>query len=179
RAGELAAGAWLALSIRGSEDEWRQIVRWAPWCATVSVLAIIGIAVLDGGFELAAPWMTAAGLAFLALLGASMIVLAISGVRFRHAMQVGWLRWLGTISYGLYVYHVLFLDLYQQAARAMLGPRSQAVIAIVVAVIGLPCTLLIAVLSFRYLESPLLKLKKRFGHGEEQKITRPVQHIAS
>ena len=38
---------------------------------------------------------------------------------------------------------------------------------------------MIATLSFRYLESPLLKLKSRFGHGEEQKITRPVQHIAS
>ena len=179
RAGELASGAWLALSIRGTEREWKRIVRWAPWCAIVSMLALLGIGILDGGFELAAPRMTTAGLAFLALLGASMIVLAISGVRFRHAMQMGWLRWLGGISYGLYVYHVLFLGLYEQAARSLLGPRSQAVTAIAVAAIGLPCTLLIATLSFRYLESPLLKLKSRFGHGEEQKITRPIQHIAS
>ncbi len=51
--------------------------------------------------------------------------------------------------------------------------------AIAIAAIGLPCTLLIATLSFRYLESPLLKLKSRYGHGEEQKITRPIKHIAS
>lgn len=179
RVGELAAGAWLSLSFRGSEHEWRRIVAWAPWCAIGSVLAIIGIAVVDHGFDLLPSLMVTAGLAVLAVLGSSMIVLAISGNRFRRVMETGWLCWLGTISYGLYIYHVLFLAIYRDAAVTLLGARSQAAIAAGAAAIGLPCTLVIATLSFRYVETPFLKLKNRFSNGPKRKAPTSVQHIST
>jgi peptidoglycan/LPS O-acetylase OafA/YrhL len=66
------------------------------------------------------------------------------------------LRWLGRISYGLYVFHPTCADLVQR----WLKPSSALVN--LAACFGL--TILIAYLSFRYFESPLTKLKERFGY---------------
>lgn len=178
RSGELAAGAWLALTIRGPRIEWEKVVRLAPACAIISALGLVGIGVLDGSFVLGLPWMTSAGLCFLAFLCSSLVVLAISGFRFRRLMETRWLCWFGTISYGLYVYHVLLLGLYQHLAYALVGSRSQSVIALTIAAVGLPCTLFVTVLSFRYLESPMLRLKNRFGSKDRSGFIKPVQHIA-
>ncbi len=54
------------------------------------------------------------------------------------------LGYLGKISYGLYVFHV--------AAMEWVGPAA-----------ALPVTIAIAALSYRYLESPFLRMKERFN----------------
>jgi peptidoglycan/LPS O-acetylase OafA/YrhL len=66
------------------------------------------------------------------------------------------LRWLGTISYGLYVFHPTCADLVQR----WLKPSSALVN--LAACFGL--TILIAYLSFRFFESPITRLKERFGY---------------
>jgi peptidoglycan/LPS O-acetylase OafA/YrhL len=66
------------------------------------------------------------------------------------------LRWLGTISYGLYVFHPTCADFVQR----WLKPSS----ALVNLAACFSSTILIAYLSFRYFESPLTKLKDRFGY---------------
>lgn len=177
RAGELASGAWLSLSIRGTQSEWKNIVRVAPACMIFAALGLAGIALYDHGFNEVTPWMLSVGFCLLALISSSLIVLAISGSWVRHAMQMRWLRWLGKVSYGLYVYQILFIGLYRSLARFLVGNRNQTMTAIMIAVIGLPCTFFIVILSFKFIESPLLQLKSRFGHGKELKITEPLQHI--
>jgi peptidoglycan/LPS O-acetylase OafA/YrhL len=54
------------------------------------------------------------------------------------------LGYLGRISYGLYVFHVAIIEL--------AGP-----------VAALPLTIAVAALSYRYLESPFLRIKERFS----------------
>lgn len=66
------------------------------------------------------------------------------------------LRWLGRISYGLYVFHPTCADLVQR----WLKPSS----ALVYLTACFSSTILVAYLSFRYFESPLTKLKERFGY---------------
>lgn len=72
------------------------------------------------------------------------------------------LIYLGKISYGLYVYHVLCLG----AARHLLtyfGRRVDSLPSqLWTMAIALPCTVAIATLSYRYLESPCLRFKKRY-----------------
>ncbi len=65
------------------------------------------------------------------------------------------LRWLGTISYGVYVYHM--------AVIYCLGPwlRGQPSVVVHFAVVG--GVSLVATISYQLMESPLLRLKHRFS----------------
>jgi peptidoglycan/LPS O-acetylase OafA/YrhL len=72
--------------------------------------------------------------------------------------------YLGKISYGLYVYHVLCLGgsrllVGRFEACGRLGPLTAELVAMALA---LPATIAMAMLSYRYLESPFLRFKKRF-----------------
>jgi peptidoglycan/LPS O-acetylase OafA/YrhL len=73
------------------------------------------------------------------------------------------LIYLGKISYGLYVFHVLWLgfsrDLIRRLAGGHLSPLASQLCAMAIA---LPATVATAMLSYRYLESPFLRWKKRF-----------------
>ena len=71
--------------------------------------------------------------------------------------------YLGKISYGLYVFHVLWLSLIRDALQHLPGGRlSSLAFQMIVMAIALPATVLTGVLSYQYLESPFLRLKKRF-----------------
>lgn len=87
-------------------------------------------------------------------LGAGLIVLAVFGA--------GWpifdstaLRYLGKISYGLYVFHELAIWISDKLSSVIHFPGSQFIFA-------LGITILLAAISYAVLESPFLKLKERF-----------------
>jgi peptidoglycan/LPS O-acetylase OafA/YrhL len=63
-----------------------------------------------------------------------------------------WLIWIGTISYGLYLWHYPIYRVLQS-----IGMNEMMVFSI-----GSPLALLIAAFSYRYLETPILKQKKHF-----------------
>jgi len=69
----------------------------------------------------------------------------------------------GQISYGLYVFHLAILHLIQTYG---LHPLLTAPVALV-------CTVVVAVLSYYFLESPLLRLKERFARVR----SRPVDPV--
>jgi peptidoglycan/LPS O-acetylase OafA/YrhL len=67
-----------------------------------------------------------------------------------------WIRYLGKISYGLYVYHMLMLSLIEY-------PWAKGrVSSLCLAALSLAATILTAAVSYRFLETPFLRLKKRF-----------------
>jgi peptidoglycan/LPS O-acetylase OafA/YrhL len=73
------------------------------------------------------------------------------------------LIYLGKISYGLYVYHVLCLDAAGHLVRHFPGCSVDSLPTQVwVMAIALPGTIVVAALSYRYLESPFLRFKKRY-----------------
>ena len=77
-------------------------------------------------------------------------------------MSAAWLRWVGGISYGIYVFHILFQPVYLWLA-VHLAPRAGRVEGIAVeAAVTWVLTGLIAWLSYRYFESPILALRKYF-----------------
>ena len=71
--------------------------------------------------------------------------------------------YLGKISYGLYVFHALWLgvarDLLKPFAHGHLRGLPSELIAMAIA---LPATVVTGMVSYRYLESPFLRFKKRF-----------------
>lgn len=79
---------------------------------------------------------------------------------------VRWLEWrplvyLGTVSYGVYLLHKPGLDL---ARRVLQRAGTDSPLALFA--LGLGLSVLLAGLSYRYFESPLLRLKDRFRGGD-------------
>jgi len=84
-----------------------------------------------------------------------------------------WIAWLGRLTYGLYVYHILGLQIGARlAARvsAAIGVQSPVLLWLVRVGISLALTIAVAVLSYYTLERFFLRLKTRFVHVESQPL---------
>jgi peptidoglycan/LPS O-acetylase OafA/YrhL len=80
-------------------------------------------------------------------------------------LSLGWLRWLGAISYGLYVFHPTCYSL----VRRFVAPTSF----LLDFAFSFAAAILLAFLSFRYFESPILKLKRHFHYEEKTQKSVP------
>jgi peptidoglycan/LPS O-acetylase OafA/YrhL len=93
----------------------------------------------------------------------TLIMLAVFGIRLRMPRS---LLYLGKISYGLYVYHAL-----GNLLSNKLIPIHTAFIQLALRPIAaLAITLVLASISYAVLETPFLKLKKRFAHIDSRPI---------
>ncbi|MGA2962036.1 MAG: acyltransferase, partial [Candidatus Korobacteraceae bacterium] len=90
----------------------------------------------------------------LAAIGAGLIFVSIYNAPLRSRL----LCYLGKVSYGLYVYHVMCIQLVGQATRG----RLIGLWFPVYAAASLFLTIGVAALSYRFFESPFLRLKERF-----------------
>jgi peptidoglycan/LPS O-acetylase OafA/YrhL len=88
--------------------------------------------------------------------GAGMIFLSALG----SSVAPSWLRYLGKISYGLYVFHMLALYIVEKAIGGYAKNFSKF---LVFWSGGLALTLLMAAVSYRFFESPFLRLKERYA----------------
>jgi len=80
-------------------------------------------------------------------------------IRPDHSMQMVFdnkaLRYVGTISYGIYLFHMLAINIVR---RLPVAPGHPALVFLM----SLPLSIGIATISFRYFEQPFLLLKRRF-----------------
>jgi len=160
RVDALLLGGLVALWLRGPQPE--KLFELAPRvAAAVAGLGLAGVLfALVRYHRVTTPrWGDTWGVTVLDIFGAALVLLCLKddNIVYR-CMNIPWLRWLGRISYGLYVYHGLFQGISQQIARQLVshfvGP--------VTAIIGLTMTIVVSWLSFTYFESAFLKLKERF-----------------
>lgn len=95
------------------------------------------------------------GFVIIALLAAILILDVLLNRRsiVRRLLTMKWLVWLGSISYGLYLWHwSIFWEMHR------LGYRGWTVV-----LVGIPLTFLAVLLSYYGMERPILKLKSRFA----------------
>lgn len=109
------------------------------------------------GSEPVQPWRLVIGLPFVALASAA-ILLAVRGSG-HPFLKNKLLVYLGKISYGLYVIHMLALS-----GAERLVPRSTPSTILMQSAIGLLLTILLAMASYRWLEKYFLELKERFSY---------------
>ncbi len=152
---------------------WRGAAR--VWLVTVAAIgALAGTAGVAGylifvvhGWRIAPNtyphWSFTGGLLFANLYSAALLVCALQpGDPVFHILQTKPLRWAGRLTYGAYVFHDIFHDLFVHIVThsGMAIPRQFREAA--VAALALPATFLLAWLSFRFFESPFLDLKDRW-----------------
>ncbi|WP_165399551.1 acyltransferase family protein [Janibacter limosus] len=119
-----------------------------------ALLVLLGVLLIP--WTLPERWLTgpSSGTGILSLFVLAGIVLS---PRSAAATLLAWppLRWAGTRSYGLYLYHFPVLQVLRH--HVQVGPEWFRM------VVGIMATIIIAEASFRWLEAPFLRLKDRLG----------------
>jgi len=73
-----------------------------------------------------------------------------------------WADYLGTISYGIYMYHPVCIFLMLKFLQSVGLPLNEIAVWLLFYLLSFVSTILLASVSFKYFEKPLLLLKKRF-----------------
>jgi peptidoglycan/LPS O-acetylase OafA/YrhL len=166
RAGELCAGGFLALALRGAPATIPSILRIARWMLFFSSAALVVMFVLSSRLSLMdTPWSTL-GIAAFSIFFTALIAMCLQPGLIRSLFENAGLRWLGKISYGVYVYHLLLFMVFERTTHWLAPNAGPLKASILLFVVGLCGTLLTASLSFYTFERAFLSLKERFaGHG--------------
>ena len=150
RAPELLLGAVLAVVV-SSRTVRRRLALRHPWRTAVATLGAVCLAVQLFWWwtlEQSTPWLYRGGFALYALMSTAVILAAVLPTGpIRSALDLGPLRWLGARSYGVYLIHwPVFLAFRQELPDAPALPRAVAATA---------STLVLAELSYRFVEQPV------------------------
>jgi len=149
-----ASGALLALTLPPVLE--KNILSSALMMSCGLVLWLIAEAVgeIQSVGPSSTPLLTTAGYLMVAL---GCCLLLVGALKVPENWIPRWMIYLGRISYGLYVFHAVFLKIVRDSLGEYLKhlPGSSMLI-------SLFCTCLIAALSYRFVERPFLRLKERF-----------------
>jgi peptidoglycan/LPS O-acetylase OafA/YrhL len=137
--------------------------RWAMLCGGVAIwIATYGFSVSSDPPKFTT-WRLALGHPLTALASAA-VLLSVLGSQ--HAfLRNRVLLYLGKISYGLYVLHEFAHFCASRLVRA-----STPMTVVPQSIVGLAVTVLLAAASYRWLESPFLRLKERFAHVQSRPV---------
>ena len=153
----IAAGILVAVLLRGETVELSGSRRFAMVAFGIACLAMAGSYWSIKADPLTTPRILA-GYPVVALGAAAMLIGVLSSAKlFSKSAFV----YLGKISYGLYVYHVLGLMVSDYAVRHAEGSLTLYLLRDAIA---LTLTVGFAAASFRWLETPFLGIKQRFTH---------------
>src|SRR5579864_218722 len=108
-------------------------------------------------------WQMAVGHPFTAMASAS-VLLAVLGAQ-HPFLRNHTLLYLGKISYGLYVLHE-----FAHFCAIRLVSASTPFMVVAQSIVGLALTIVLAAASYRWLESPFLRLKERFAHVQSRPV---------
>jgi peptidoglycan/LPS O-acetylase OafA/YrhL len=166
RADSLLLGGFLALALRGPEARWlSRAVRPAL------LLFVAGFAVFEAIYHLRShhfyypnltgSFLSTTGYSLIDLFAGIVILLALEPSSFLYRLfTLKPLRRLGQMSYGFYVFHEIPHEIYSRIAFYVYGSRPHP--EWILALIALSGTLMLSYLSFRFFETPFLRLKDRF-----------------
>jgi peptidoglycan/LPS O-acetylase OafA/YrhL len=180
RVGELCLGAFLALCIRSNPQSVSRLLRLSRpvFLLSAAVLVALGIST-SGNFETYNTAWTTLGIFILPVLFSSMIALCLEPSAVQRFFSLPILRWFGRISYGIYVYHLLFRPIYHWLALRLLPHSSMMMTDLLTSVISIASTLVVATISFHFLESPFLRMKKRLrvlSQPPERTLSCPIAY---
>ena len=161
RAAEILVGALLAMAPIGRPTN----VRASAKARLLPVYALAACGVLWVAATTQQSWVYHGGLVAYSLLSAVVIVGCLRPGPVRRWLSARPLRWLGRISYGVYLYHwPLYQWLSPARTRMAVGPLFA---------LRITASLAAAVLSYHLLEQPILR-RARFGWGRARRFAIPL-----
>ncbi|MGD0443653.1 MAG: acyltransferase [Edaphobacter sp.] len=161
RAGELAAGAYLAMSFRNTVS-WSRLKVIAPYVCVAGLAGFLIAAKYAGTLtdECAAGFMV--GLPCITLCLAAVLVMALDKGIANRFFSLKPLRWLGGISYGFYIFHVLFTPLFLWVVKKIAPNAGRNMTFGLTFIVAGSLSVLFAWFSFRFFESRFLRLRSLF-----------------
>ena len=177
RMDSLAAGGFVAALARTSQGS-ALLRRWAGKVGLTTLAVALPIQVWFGA-DSQNPLVVLVGYSANAIVFAALIAWILIDEWPRRLLDVGWLRGIGRISYGGYLYHLPLIAMCaalrdRVVAFGRNGPVAMVAghAAWVAAMIG--ATLLVAAVSYRWIEQPFLDMKDRFTRSPARHGLAPV-----
>jgi peptidoglycan/LPS O-acetylase OafA/YrhL len=159
-AGALALGGLLAILYRG---QWDYVKPTFPWIAAAAFCIALSLAWHKGSLSFNGSWRLIFGSMSLTFFLAAVLSLSLQPGLLQRALSLSWVRWIGKISFGVYIYHVFFASLFGTIAERLVGSANNTSYLVVRMSVAAFMTLAIASLSYLWFERPLLRLKDRFA----------------
>jgi peptidoglycan/LPS O-acetylase OafA/YrhL len=154
----MACGGLLALTRTKQSGAWFAPVAGVVFLVSSVVFVAIGfdqLHVAGDGLRRAITGYASLGLS----VGAIAYVTSRPGSMVVSALELAPVRYLGKVSYGFYIYHYFFPAFAQYAGRVSFIPHASGLLT----VFQFLCTVAVAGASWRYIEQPILALKRRPG----------------
>jgi peptidoglycan/LPS O-acetylase OafA/YrhL len=176
-AGTLVLGAGVALALRSRDrvsgriaSPVRFIRRWANWAFAAGMALYIAIGIFAKSFLIEVPLQFMFGLIGVSVASVALIAIVLRPGRTRDFFSHRSLVYLGRISYGFYIFHILFQTWFDRIANTWgkyLNDRTfrvwtPDVFHIYRFIIAFVITLVVSAISYRFFESPIIRWSKRF-----------------
>jgi len=183
-ADSLALGAALALGVEpASKADRDSLYKLAFTALLLGVAVFLAVGLHAHTLDLRTRAQFILGLPAVALAATALIALNLRPGLYSKLFSLPPLPWLGRISYGVYIFHILLQPFFSRLARQLAHAGSGELYQTVRLVAALAVTLPLAWLSFRFLERPLLQRasllptslrRPRTGaHSADSNISRP------
>jgi peptidoglycan/LPS O-acetylase OafA/YrhL len=155
-----ALGTMAAIGLRGRVPHLAKPLRWGLFPAGLLAMRAAQVAVFAHDPSLAHDFAHIAPRFLVALVGCLCLFVSLLPLTTGRVQKP--FIYLGKISYGLYVYHVPWLGAARHLLEFFAGNLSPGASQLCTMAIALPGTIVTGMLSYRYLESPFLRFKKRY-----------------
>lgn len=166
-----ALGALLSLAFRGNLPRANTAVRWLlafsgllTWWMAAAVTLIKRPYVHVSAPQFCLGYLLVAS-------GSALLFLSVLGISGQFVPR--WIAYLGKISFGLYVFHetaFLFVDEAQRHAAQLLPANHITQIWLLNKTVALGLTILLAGISYRFYESPFLRLKQHYSRVPSRSV---------
>ncbi len=155
----LAIGALLAILIR--EENGRQLLeKWIPWVLILSTTIVLSIIIFTGNYYINNPMLQTVGYTLIDFFCGGLLVILVSSspigiIKTIFSNRI--LVFLGKYSYGLYVYHKPVYYFVETHFTQWISSRE------LISFMGIILSIILAVISYRVLEAPFLRLKDKLS----------------
>ena len=162
----------VALSLYRRNVVYKRLEAWAGGAAVLAMAALIFIALWTGtGWPKS--YRRVAVIHPLANIAAALLVIAVMKPNsyFCRICSLGWARWLGNLSFAIYVFHFAYSKWFLGSLTprlAALMPLSQALTISALAAFAL--TIALAVFNRRFVEQPIRSLTSRIKYGQQRTL---------